>query len=222
MSNSFRVDHETKEESNLNKPVSPKGKSILNIHWKDWCWSWNSNNLTIWYKEPIPWKRPWYWERLQAGGEGATEDEMVACHYWVEGHEFEQALEVGDGQGSLVCYSPWGHKELDTMNWTDFTSICFHHYFFQTNFSPWVYFSSYSGGGNGLIAKSCPTLLWPHGLQPARLLHLWDIPVKSTGVGCHFLLQGIFLIQELNPHILQILYSWALGKPHTEYLLIKL
>ena len=45
-------------------------KSTLNIHWKDWCWSWNSNNLATWCKELIPWKRPWCWERLKAGGEG--------------------------------------------------------------------------------------------------------------------------------------------------------
>ena len=38
------------------------------IHWKDWCWSWNSNILAPWYKEPTHWKRPWCWERLKAGG----------------------------------------------------------------------------------------------------------------------------------------------------------
>ena len=46
------------------------GKSILNIHWKDWCWSWNSNTLATWCKELTHWKRPWCWERLKAGGEG--------------------------------------------------------------------------------------------------------------------------------------------------------
>ena len=44
-------------------------KSILNIHWKDWCWSWNSNTLATWCEEPTHWKRLWYWERLKAGGE---------------------------------------------------------------------------------------------------------------------------------------------------------
>ena len=43
-----------------------------------------------------------------------TEDEMVGWHRRLDGHEFEQALGVGDAQGSLVCCSPWGHKELDT------------------------------------------------------------------------------------------------------------
>ena len=39
---------------------------------------------------------------------------MVGWHHQLNGHEFEQALGDGEGQGSLVCYSPWGHKELDT------------------------------------------------------------------------------------------------------------
>ena len=43
-----------------------------------------------------------------------TENEMVGWHHWLDGHEFEQALGVGDGQGSLMCYSPWSHKKSDT------------------------------------------------------------------------------------------------------------
>ena len=42
-----------------------------------------------------------------------TEDEMVGWHHGFNRQEFEQALGAGDGQGSLVCCSPWGHKELD-------------------------------------------------------------------------------------------------------------
>ena len=45
-------------------------KSVLNIHWKDWGWSWNSNTLATWCEEPAHWKKPWYWERLKVGGEG--------------------------------------------------------------------------------------------------------------------------------------------------------
>ena len=44
-----------------------------------------------------------------------TEDEMVGWHYQLNRHEFEQALGVGDGQGSLACCSPWGRKESDTI-----------------------------------------------------------------------------------------------------------
>ena len=42
-----------------------------------------------------------------------TEDEMAGWHHQLNGHEFEQSLGVGDGQGSLACCSSWGHKELD-------------------------------------------------------------------------------------------------------------
>ena len=45
-------------------------KSVLNSHWKDWCWSWNSNTLATWCEELTHWKGPWFWERLKAGGEG--------------------------------------------------------------------------------------------------------------------------------------------------------
>ena len=41
-------------------------------------------------------------------------DEMIEWHHGLDGHEFEQALGVGDGQGSLTCCGSWGHKELDT------------------------------------------------------------------------------------------------------------
>ena len=50
---------------------------------------------------------------------GTTEDEMVGWHHWLNAHEFEWTLGVGDGQGGLVCCSPWGCKELDMteLNW---------------------------------------------------------------------------------------------------------
>ena len=53
-------------------------------------------------------------------GKGTTEDEMVGWHHWVNGHEFDQALGVGDVQGCLACCTLWGHKELDMteqLNW---------------------------------------------------------------------------------------------------------
>ena len=52
-------------------PTSPSyRKSVLNIHLKDWCWSWNSNTLATWCKELTHLKRLWCLERLKAGGEG--------------------------------------------------------------------------------------------------------------------------------------------------------
>ena len=45
-------------------------RSVLSDHWKDWCWSWNSNALATWWEELTHLKRPWCWKRLKAGGEG--------------------------------------------------------------------------------------------------------------------------------------------------------
>ena len=59
--------------------------------------------------------KDWRWEE-----KGTTEDERVGWHHWLDGHEFEQAPGVGDGQGSLACCSPWGRKESDMterLNW---------------------------------------------------------------------------------------------------------
>ena len=53
-----------------------------------------------------------------------------------------------------------------------------------------------------LVAKSCPTPLKPHGLQPARFLCPWDFPGKNIGVGCQFLLQGLFMTQGSKPCLL--------------------
>ena len=56
--------------------------------------------------------KDWRWEE-----KGMTEGEMVGGHHRLEGHEFKQALGVGDGQGSMACRSPWGGKELS--DWTE-------------------------------------------------------------------------------------------------------
>ena len=95
-------------------------KSILNIHWKIWCWS--SSTLATWCKELTHWKRPWCLERLKAG-EGDDRDKMVGRHHRLKGQEFEQAPGVGDRQGSLACSSPWGCKESDTTEWLNWTEV---------------------------------------------------------------------------------------------------
>ena len=62
-------------------------------------------------------EKDWRWEE-----KGTTEDEIVGRHLRLDGHEFEQAPGVGDGQGTLACCSTWGRKESDTtepLNWTD-------------------------------------------------------------------------------------------------------
>ena len=58
--------------------------SVLGVHWKDWCWSWNSNTLATSREELTHWKRPWCWEGLGAGGEGDNRgwDGWMASSTW--------------------------------------------------------------------------------------------------------------------------------------------
>ena len=101
-------------------------KSVLNIHWKNGCWSWNSNTLATWCEKLTHWKRPWCWERLKVEEEGDNrgwEGWKASSTQWTE---FEQTPEVGDGQGGLACCSPWGHKESDMterLNWINHKRI---------------------------------------------------------------------------------------------------
>ena len=97
------------------KPVNPKGnQSWIFIRRTDAeadapiLWPPDAKNWLIW-KEPDAGKD---WRRKK----GTIEDEMAGWHHRLYGSEFVQSPGVGDGQGSLACYSPWGRKELDS-NW---------------------------------------------------------------------------------------------------------
>ena len=102
-------------------PTSPSWRrSVLGVHWKDPCWSWNSNTLTTWCEEPTQLKRPWCSERLKAGGKGDDR----GCNGWMASPTLCTCVwarpGVGDGHGSLACSSPWDHKKLNTnelLNW---------------------------------------------------------------------------------------------------------
>ena len=105
------------------KPVHPKGNQ-----------SWISIGMTNTeaeapiigpsdVKSRLIWKDPdagkdWGWEE-----KGMTEDEIVGWHHWLNGHEFEETQRDSEGQGSLVCCSPWGRKELDRTEWLNNNNI---------------------------------------------------------------------------------------------------
>ena len=101
---------------------SSSRKSVLNIHWKDWYWSWNSNTLASWCEELTHWKRPWCWERLKAGGEGGNRvlDGWMASPtqwtwVWVNSASWQQT-------GRPVVLQSMGPKEFDMteqLNWTE-------------------------------------------------------------------------------------------------------
>ena len=79
--------------------------------------------LFSWCKELTYLKGPWCWERLKAGGEGDDRgwDGWMASS--TRGHEVKQVLGIGDEQWSLMCSSSWGHKELDTTEWLNWTEL---------------------------------------------------------------------------------------------------
>ena len=99
------------------KPVHPKGnQSWILIGRTDAkgeipiLWPPDAKNWLI-GKDPDASKD---WRQVE---KGMTEDELVGWHHWLDGHESEQAPGVGNGQGSLACFSPWGCKESDMTEW---------------------------------------------------------------------------------------------------------
>ena len=96
----------------LKWPFLTTFKSIPEYDWKSWPDNAEAEALILWPPDVKSWpigKDPDAGK--DCGGERATEDEMVGWHHRLNGHEFEQALGDGEGQGSLVCCSPWDRKE---------------------------------------------------------------------------------------------------------------
>ena len=97
------------------KSVNPKGN-------QPWIFTERTDAevLILWPPDVKSWfigKDPDSWKDWGQEEKGVTEDEMVGWHHWHNGHEFEQTPEDSEGQGSLVCCSPWSHKESDTTEW---------------------------------------------------------------------------------------------------------
>ena len=105
------------------KPVNPKGNQSWIFIGKTEAeapilWPPDAKNWLI-GKDPDA-RKDWRQEE-----KGMTEDEMVGWHHWLNGHELEKALGVGDGQEGLACCSPWSCKETDTTEWLNWTErVC--------------------------------------------------------------------------------------------------
>ena len=132
-----------------------------------------------------------------------TEDEMAGWHHWLDGRGSEWTLGVGDGQGGLACCHSWGCKESDTtewLNWTELNYVCM----LQTKLE---------------LLCTCPvvSLCHPMDCSPAgssvygSILARWCW--QLTGVNCHFLLQGILLLQGSNLCLLGLLHWQANSLP---------
>ena len=109
-------------------PTSPSWRrSVLGVHWKDWCWSWNSNTLATWSKELTHLKRPWCWERLRAeegdsrGWEGWMASPTQWTWVWVDSGSWWWAGRPGMlwFMGSQRVRHDW----VTELNWTDVAII---------------------------------------------------------------------------------------------------
>ena len=120
-------------EKPLESPLDCKIKSVNlkgNQSWKlIWRTGAKAETPILWLPDAKIWltgKDPDAGKDWRQEEKATTEDEIVGWHHRLDGHEFEQAPGVCDGQSSLVCCSPWGHKESDTterLNWTDFKEL---------------------------------------------------------------------------------------------------
>ena len=98
------------------------GRLTLNIHWKDWWWSWSSSILIIWSEQTTYWTSPWCGKDQKQKAKRASENEMAGQYHECNEHELRQTLGDGEGQGGLACCDSWGGKESDTtkrLNWTE-------------------------------------------------------------------------------------------------------
>ena len=97
---------------------------VLDIHWKDWCWCWNSNTLATWYEELTYWKRPWCWEKLTAGEEGNDKGWDVwtaSLTRWTWVWVSSRSLWWTGKPGNAAVH---GVTESDMTEWLNWTDVC--------------------------------------------------------------------------------------------------
>ena len=103
------------------KPVSPRGNQLWIFIGRTGAEAeapilWPPDKMNQLIGKDLDAQKDWGQEEKEM-----TEAEMVGWHQWLNGHEFDQTLNVGDRQGGLACCSPWGHKESNRtqqLNWT--------------------------------------------------------------------------------------------------------
>ena len=127
--------------------------------------------FATWYEELTHWKGPDAGKDWRQKEKGMTEDKMVGWYHWLNGHEFEQAPGVGDGQGSLACFWPWSSKELDIteqLNWlTDWRKSMECHVFIHFIFT---HLSHLSQERRKISGSLCPY----HSAQVTLLMAIWN------------------------------------------------
>ena len=163
----------------------------------------SSNTLATLCKEPTHWKRPWCWERLRQEEKGTTEDEMVGWHHRLSGHEFSKLQEtMKDREAWLQSMGAQRVKHAAAKSLQSCPTLCDPldgrppgspiPAVLEARTLEWVAISFSNAWKWKVKVKSLSRVrpsTTPFDPQPSRLLHPWDFPGKSTGVGCHCLLR---------------------------------
>ena len=205
-----------------------KRKSVLNIHWKDWCWSWSSNTLATWREELTQWKRPWCWERLKAGGDGddrrwdggmasLTQRTWVwasSRSWWKTGKpgmlQSMESQRVGHDWATQPEHLDGKPPVRSTLLPSSPVLFCSGPYCLTLigHVCVCVCVCVCVLGANSL--QSCLTLCNPLDCSPPGSSVHVNSPGRNTGVGCHALLQGVFPTEGSNPLLLHLLL-WQAG-----------
>ena len=111
--------------------VNSKGKWVLNIHWKDWWLSWNSNTIATWCEVLTHWKRPLCWERLKAEGNDRGWDGRMASltrwtWVWLSSESWWWPGRPGVLQSMVLqrVGHDWATDTTERLNWTELNDLC--------------------------------------------------------------------------------------------------
>ena len=184
-------------------PISPSWrKSVLKIHWKDWCWKWNSSTLATWCEEVTHLKRPWFWERLRAGGEGddrGWDGWMASPTQWT---------------WAWVNSGSWWWTGRPDMLWFMGLQRVGHHWATELN---WITFQYCSGFVRTLTWISCGCTCVPHPDPPSISLPIPSLRVVLVHWLCvpyymHWTSTGDWSISHIVTYMFQC-YSLKSSQP---------
>ena len=180
-------------------------KTIMNISWifiKGWCWNWSSNTMATWWKELTRWKRPWYWERLKAGGKPGDRGWggwMASLTQWTwvwpnSGREWRTGKPgVLQSIGSQTVGHNWATEQQDTCKCMSESLHCSP----ETITILLIGYTSIEDVSESQSRSVVSNSLRPHGLHSPG-----NSPAPNTWVGSLSLLHGTVPTQGSNPGLL--------------------